>query len=111
MKLKTKIDKAFWTYNVRPEEILYAAQSADYTMVHLPNGKRLRVLGTLDEFHKKAPHLLRIHRGYLINPDAVRAYTIETETNNIHFLFRDEVTHLFMGKPQKELLSKLTEQW
>ncbi|GAB4033273.1 LytTR family transcriptional regulator DNA-binding domain-containing protein [Spirosoma gilvum] len=58
-------------HNFDPAKVLYLTGDVNYCTVHLINGDRILSSRTLKWYNSRWPDFIRIHKGYLVNPQHI----------------------------------------
>lgn len=59
-------------HNFDPTKVLYLTGDVNYSTLHLVNGERILSSRTLKWYNSRWPDFIRIHKGYLVNPQHIR---------------------------------------
>ncbi|MBN8826697.1 MULTISPECIES: LytTR family DNA-binding domain-containing protein [unclassified Spirosoma] len=60
-------------HNFDPANVLYLTGDVNYCTLHLLNGERILSSRTLKWYNSRWPDFIRIHKGYLVNPQHIHS--------------------------------------
>ncbi|WP_020595762.1 LytR/AlgR family response regulator transcription factor [Spirosoma panaciterrae] len=59
-----------------PSQVMYLTGDVNYCFIHLKGGEQILSSRTLKWYHQRWPHFIRIHKGYLVNPQYVHRWVV-----------------------------------